>query len=328
MRLSGAWIGAAVALSMGLTGCLQPRKKAEPQEDIDQFSSDYYSSQKGAGVAKGASVKGANLPQPKKRVAVLRFWNDSAVKDENVGQRATEDFVEGLRTLGKDKVVLPEEIQGILDTKDFVSSDQIKVAQLVREGRRLGVNILVIGRIARANFRQTGEEVGILRQANSVSVAEVEVKVFDVNQGRELYSTARAAQAESSSFYAVEESLKSPEYKAELTLEAIHNAFKPIAPQVLKSLEKLSWEGRIVKSSGNKYYINAGRVSGIVPGDILKVMTNGEDIYDPSTGAYLGRSEGRWKGTVEVLDFIGPDAAVTRLHTGGQFVDGDLIRLY
>lgn len=315
-----------LTVSVCLSGCLQPRKRAAPSDNLDAFNSGGYY----AGQSKNAPAgpKGPMLPQPKKRIAVLRFWNDTPTKEDTIAQKATEDMVEGLRRLGKEKVIVPEDLQGILDTHEFVSGDQIKVAQLMREGRRLGVNLLVIGRISRASFRQNGEEIGILRQSNSVSVAEIEIKVFDVSQGRELFSTNKVAQAESSSFYAVEESLKSPEYRAELTLEAIHNALEPIVPQVLKSLEKLNWEGRIVKLAGNKFYINAGKVSGLVPGDILKVMTTGEDIYDPSTGAFLGRSEGRWKGTVEVIDFIGPDAAVTRLHTGGQFVEGDLIRLY
>ena len=57
-------------------------------------------------------------------------------------------------------------------------------------------------------------------------------------------------------------------------------------------------------------------------------MTSGEEIYDPATGTYLGRAPGQLKGTVEVVDFLGPDGAVAVLHTGGNFQEGDTVQLY
>ena len=50
----------------------------------------------------------------------------------------------------------------------------------------------------------------------------------------------------------------------------------------------------------NKIYINAGRESGIQISDVLRVMTEGTEIFDPETGALIGVSAGEVKGTVEV----------------------------
>ena len=47
------------------------------------------------------------------------------------------------------------------------------------------------------------------------------------------------------------------------------------------------------------------RITSWVAGDILKVLTQGDDIYDPATGSYLGRTQGQLKGTLEVVDFLG-----------------------
>ena len=68
--------------------------------------------------------------------------------------------------------------------------------------------------------------------------------------------------------------------------------------------------------------------AGMIAGDILKILTPGDDVYDPNTGAFLGRSPGQLKGTVEVVDFIGTDAAVGNVHTGGNFQEGDMVQLY
>ena len=69
-------------------------------------------------------------------------------------------------------------------------------------------------------------------------------------------------------------------------------------PAVLKAIEKLTWQGSIAKIQGNRVYVNAGKASGLVAGDILKVLTQGDDVYDPGTGAYLGRTQGQLKGTL------------------------------
>ena len=79
---------------------------------------------------------------------------------------------------------------------------------------------------------------------------------------------------------------------------------------VLKAIEKTTWQGLIAKILGTKIYLNAGRRSGLVTGDILKVLTKGIEVFDPETGALLGKTEGQLKGTLEVIDFIGDDAAV------------------
>ncbi len=90
----------------------------------------------------------------------------------------------------------------------------------------------------------------------------------------------------------------------------------------------MTWEGRIARVNGNKVYVNSGGASGLVLGDILRVLSPGDDVYDPNSGAYLGRSKGQLKGTLEVVDFLGPDGSVTDIHTGGGFQEGDLVQLY
>jgi len=45
-------------------------------------------------------------------------------------------------------------------------------------------------------------------------------------------------------------------------------------------------------------------------------------------GLYRGCLPGQLKGTVEVVDFIGSDAAIGEIHTGGNFSEGDIVQLY
>lgn len=270
------------------------------------------------------------LGQPKKRVVVLNFWNDTPIKTGEIGQFGADELRRGL--FQSPKVILSPEIKSDLSTEDVVDAsagDKVRVAQLVREGRRLGVSAIVIGRITRVVFRQKGDEVGFFRQKHSAAAASVEVKVFDVQAGREVYATVRTGETTHTQLSALDTSnVESLEYRADLIKQSVKNATEALIGDVLRGVEKMTWQGRVARVQGTRVYINAGRSSGLILGDILRVITLGEDIYDPQSSAFLGRTQGQLKGTVEVVDFLGTDGAIAELHTGGNFQEGDGVQLY
>ena len=57
-------------------------------------------------------------------------------------------------------------------------------------------------------------------------------------------------------------------------------------------------------------------------------MTEGQEVYDPETGALIGVSKGQLKGTLEIVDYFGPDGAIAILHSGGSVLEGDFVTLY
>jgi hypothetical protein len=268
-----------------------------------------------------------SMGQPKKRVVVLDFWNDTPIRQTSLGAYAADELKRGLYLT--QRVLVPTDAKNNLGTEEFIQGDNVKVAQLIREGRRMGVAILVIGRITKIVFRQRGDEIGVFRQKQSLVAVDIEAKLFDVQGGREIMATSRSGEANSNVVVAFEShQVESPSYRAELTKYAVREAMAGFIPDVIRSIEKMTWQGRVVKLTGPKVYLNAGRASGLIAGDILRVLAPGEDIYDPASGAYLGRSQGQLKGTLEVTDFIGTDGAVTETHTGGNFREGDLVQLY
>ncbi len=267
------------------------------------------------------------MGQPKKRVVVLRFWNDTPVKVSDIGSFAAEELRRNL--LATQRMLLPEEVHPDLTTQDVVQGSQVKTSQLIREGRRMGVSVLVIGRLPKIVFRQKGDDVGLFRQKQSLAAVDIEIKIFDVASGREILTTAKSGESSSNAIAVTEANdLESGEFRSELTRLAVRNAVSSLVPDVIRSVEKMTWQGHIAKTTGTKVYVNAGKASGLVAGDILKVLAQGDDIFDPTSGAFLGRTEGQLKGTVEVVDFIGTDGAITQVHTGGNFQSGDLVQLY
>jgi hypothetical protein len=314
---------AGLAAALALAGCQRSAGFKQDQDYTREAPPSYYSKSSG----KTTSQRLEAAVQPKKRVVVLNFWNDTPVKQNDIGSFAADELKRGLYVT--QRMIIPTDARSDLGTEDFIQGEKVKVAQLIREGRRMNVSVLVIGRVTKVTFRQKGDDVGLLRQKQSFAATDVELKLFDVPGGREIMAAAKSGEASSSAMVAVEDAnLESSAYRAELIKLAVRNAIAKLVPEVMKAVEKMTWEGRIAKVAGNKVYINAGRASGLVAGDILKVISPGDDIYDPATGAFLGRSTGQLKGTVEVMDFIGPDGATTEIHTGGNFQEGDVVQLY
>jgi hypothetical protein len=305
-------------------GCQRsPQFKRDQDYNVSEDQRSYYSNAAG----KGPTQRVEQMGQPKKRIVVLDFWNDTPVKQADLGAFAADELRRGLFL--SQRLILPPDAKTDLGTEDFIQGERVRTAQLIREGRRLGVGVLAIGRVTKNIFRQRGDDVGLLRQKQSLAAVDVEIKLFDVQAGREIMAVARSGEAASNSMVALETAnIESPAYRAELAKLAVRNAAVTLVPEVLRAVEKMTWQGRIAKIQGTKVYVNAGRASGLVAGDILKVLTPGDDIYDPATGAFLGRSAGQLKGTVEVADFIGTDGAMGEVHTGANFQEGDVVQLY
>ena len=313
-------------LGFGISSCMRGSPFKKDKEPVDDTPPGYYSdsdSSRGG----DSSARLEKLKSPKKKVLVLAFWNDTPVGDDSLGVFAAEELKRELY-IGK-RILFPEEKTITLATKDFVEGDRVQTTQLIREGRRYGVSAIIVGRISKITFRQEREEVGILRHAESAVVVEMEMKVFDVGTGREVSSYKRTGVATSSARVIFnQDQLASRDARGEISKDAVRDGVLKLIPDAQISLDKMDWQGRIAKIAGNRVYLNAGKVSGLLTGDILKVLSSGEEIVDPVTKAFLGRSEGFLKGTLEVNEYIGVDSAMATIHTGGNFQEGDVVRLY
>lgn len=322
------WVAIA-GLGAALSGCIRSSHSIRNDEASQKPTSEpsYYRGQSEGGASGPGAERVAAAVQPKKKVAVFTFWNDTPVKQDELGEYAASELRRGL--FMSKRILLADSSKTKFQTEDYIQGAQVKVAQLIREGRKQGLTTLIIGRITQVAFRQNGDEVGLLRKKNSLVGVTLEAKVFDVHGGRELLTLTKSGENSTNTLLAFQgRDIESPEFRSELTHFAVQDAVAGLIPEVIRVIDKTAWQGRIAKVLGSKIYLNAGRAAGLISGDILKVVSRGEEVYDPGSGAYLGISQGLVKGTLAIMDFIGPDGAVSEVHTGGGFVEGDLVQLY
>ncbi len=264
----------------------------------------------------------------KKKIALLSFYNESPMGGEDVAITATEEFRRELAK-SKDFIIDPEGESIFGNSKEIYAGGGIKLAQLARKAKMSGVNVVVFGRIKEARVRQKSDEVGFVRKIKSLAETFVEIKVYDVLANKELFSETVDGNVSDDNFrFYKSETEDNLSYRQELLRYSVKVAVRKFIPTMNKLGSKLDWMGRVAKIIGTKIYINAGRSSGINIGDILKVITEGQEIYDPESGAMIGISQGEVKGTLEVVDYIANDGAVCILHSGGSVTEGDFVQLY
>jgi hypothetical protein len=214
-------------------------------------------------------------------------------------------------------------------SKEIYSGGGIKLSQLSRKARLSGINLVIYGRIPKAKVRQRSDEVGLVRKTKSFAEATLELRIFDVHTNKEIFNEKELGNVNDDTFrFYMDDKEANLSYRQEILRYAVRVAARRFIPKVVKVGEKLDWTGRVAKILGNKIYLNAGRDAGLNIGDILKVVTEGSEIYDPETGAMIGMSKGVVKGTLEVVDFFGPDGSVAILHSGGSVTEGDFVQLY
>ena len=277
----------------------------------------------------GGSVKKvADFDPIRKKIALLTFYNESPLGTDDLAITATEEFRREV-SRSKEFIIDPEAESYFGNSKEIYAGGGIKLAQLARKAKMSGVNIVVFGRIKEARIRQKSDEIGFVRKVKSLAEVFVEIKVYDVLTNKELFSEVVSGDISDDNlrFYKSEEE-DNLSYRQELLRYSTKSAVRKFVPRIVKVGTKLEWIGRVAKIIGSRIYVNAGRTSGLNLGDILKVITEGQEIYDPESGAMIGMSQGDVKGTLEVVDYFEPNGAICILHSGGSVTEGDFVQLY
>lgn len=264
----------------------------------------------------------------KKKIALLTFYNESPMGGEDLAIVATEEF---RREVAKSRefIIDPEGETIFGNSKEIYAGGGVKLVQLARKAKMSGVNIVVFGRIKEARVRQKSDEIGFVRKVKSLAETYVELKAYDVLSNKELFTeTVDGNISDDNLKFYQSESEDNAAYRQELLRYSVKVAVRKFVPKVVKVGSRLDWMGRVAKIIGTRIYLNAGRNSGLNLGDIMKVITEGQEIYDPESGAMIGMSQGEVKGTLEVVDYFGTDGAICILHSGGSVTEGDFVQLY
>lgn len=286
---------------------------------------------------KGSGVEVRDVPYsaradddtPRHRVLVLPFLEERLEKSQGVTDVARQTVVRELIRTKQFVVVSLDDFPQ--DPKKFLTEEnEYDLPQISKLASAIGVAAVIEGKVLSIKAKRIGDSVGLIRQTKANVATQVRLRIYAGKNGKEILNEVRSAETEASTTRVGERSevTNNLAEDPELIKTAIRKAFLSAIPNVIRSVEKLGWEGRVAMVSGERVFVNAGRLSGLQVGDILKITEEGNDVYDPETGRFIGTAPGRLKGTVEIVSYFGKDGSITVVHSGSGFQENDRVELY
>ena len=265
---------------------------------------------------------------PRKRLVILPFLDVSDKRAPEFREKARAAFIADLNRTGELIALDSKELN--LDLSKMIEGSQYKMSDVAKAAQALGVNAVLEGKINDIRIKRKADNVGLVRHLSTQFEVVAQVRIVQARTGNEIFNTVKTVTVEEQGVR-VAERVETDRFLAnnpEMVEIIVKDAFLDFSPQVIAALDRVAWEGRIAAINGDRLYLNVGKVSGIQMGDLLKVLEDGDDVYDPESGTHIGRVPGRLKGTLEVISYFGNDGAIAIVHSGSGFKENDRVELY
>ncbi len=265
---------------------------------------------------------------PRKRLMILPFLDEGGTRAPELRSRARDEVIKELNKTGELIVIDSKDLK--LDVEKMTVSNEYNLTDIAKAANALGVNALMEGKLVELRVQRQADPVGLFRQLKTKFEAKARVRIVAARTGKELFNTEKTVVLEESN-YRVAERVEMDKFFAnnpQLVEKLVTDTFLDFSQQVLSTLDRMSWEGRIAMVNGDRIFLNVGKVSGLQVGDLLKVSDDGDEVYDPQSGNYIGKVPGRLKGTLEVVSYFGQDGCIAVVHSGSGFHENDKIELY
>ncbi len=278
--------------------------------------------------------------QTKKRVAVFAFEDKTDHRwhwwtGQPVGEGMADMLITELVKSGKYQVIERQALDKIMQEQQLGQTGMITPQSAAKVGQLLGVELAIIGSVTEFGYKKS-DVGGVLKkqgfglgvQSASASVG-IDVRFVNTNTG-EIIAADNVRKEESKKGLKLDTQQFSFKNKSEfdesLVGKATRKAIEEIMTKLDNQLGNLPWQAKVIKVADNMVYINAGAEAGLHVGDVLVVVTRGEELVDPDTGLSLGAEE-KQVGVIEVVDnSIGNGkASKCKIKSGGGFKQGDLV---
>ncbi|MGE3974206.1 MAG: hypothetical protein AB7F59_06750 [Bdellovibrionales bacterium] len=269
-----------------------------------------------------------NSSEPRKRILVLPFLETEKLNSPKVLENTRTSFIRAMAKSDRLVFVHPSDLSK--DPSQLMVNGEYDMEEVGRLAEALGVSALIEGKIIDVKAKKTGDDVGLFRRVSATMNVSARVRMFSIKSNREIYNQVKTSTVEGSVTRFADRAPSGALLIQDQSLlaEALTKAFYGSIGQILESIEKLSWTGRVAVIEGNRIFLNAGRLSGLQVGDLLRVTAQGEQIHDPESGDFIGIAPGRMKGTLEVVSYFGTDGSIAVVHSGSGFRENDMVELY
>jgi curli biogenesis system outer membrane secretion channel CsgG len=262
---------------------------------------------------------------PKKRVTVVKFQDKSAYGRGRLGSAIQDILTTELARSGQFIMVTRQDLDLLLDEQDLAKSGTIKAGTGAKSGEVLGVNAIVTGVVSQFGVKQKSATYLVGASKTQTAEATVDVRVVDATTGRIIHAESGTGVHETSSTEVLGVGGRTG-YDETMEGKAFRAAVSKFIDNLIAKMASMEWTGKVASVEGGEVTVNAGRKTGLVVGDRLRVYGEGREVIDPDTKISLGRRPGAEKGEIEIVDFFGEDAAIGKVLQGKGFAVNDIVR--
>ncbi len=273
-------------------------------------------------------AKAVDTNSPRKRLAFLPFLSKNPTSPSDFKEISRRALMMDLNKTGEFIAMSADEFN--LDLSKKAADGTYDMKEIAKQAKDSGVSAFLVAQLVDVRIESKAGKIGIVRKLKTGIEVDVQVKIASIRGGKEIFNTVKTVRLEDENVRVAERVDTDKFIKAnpDLIQMMIKDAFLEFTPQIISSLGKISWEGRIAAVQGDRIFLNVGRISGLQVGDLLKVSEDGDDIYDPDSGVHIGKSPGRLKGTLEVISYFGNDGSIAVIHSGAGFKENDKVEIY
>ena len=182
----------------------------------------------------------------------------------------------------------------------------------------IGVDALVIGSLTEFGRKTIGATGFVSASKRQVAFAKIDVRVVDTNSGQILFATSGAGEAstETASTFGFGSQAG---YDGTLNDAAIRQAVSEAVSRLAVDFSGRPWQTFILKVEGDRLFLSGGKSQGLQAGQFLQVLTQGERIKSPQTGAMV-TLPGRTLAQVQIEALFGDnelnEGSVARIRSG------------
>ncbi len=281
------------------------------------------------------TVAGMSKARFKKTVAVSRFENKTNARGQiSLGRGMSDQLADALVNSGNFVVLERQTLGDVLSEQDLARSGRATKSKSAQTGKVVPSQILIKGTITEFESETSGGGSGIsfkgitLGQESTNAHVGLMIRIIDTSTGEVLASERVEGKAESGGTkiglskggygFETEGFKNTPLGKA--TQIAIDRA----VIKIVKQLNALPFEGKIIQVKGETIYTNIGQRNGATPGDVFTVFSTGEEMVDPDTGESLGSEEEK-VGTIKITS-VKEKFSKASIASGQAFEKGFLVK--
>lgn len=287
--------------------------------------------------AEQGAVNTNPVPQPvaaapeKATLAVLPFiiderlmitFGDTTLVPRVVETEFSSEIMEFLVKSRKFNVLERDHVRKIIDESKLAESEYADPKEIMRIGKLLTADFLVIGYIDRLEFirKETMIQITGERSVNWIGTFKIHFRVVDAKTGKIVFAQELKEKIDTRDV----KRYMSYDDRKDLTLSDYKDMlFKSVSDLAGNLILEGIYPVKVISVNNGEVLLNRGSGAGIREGFRYGVYNVGNDVKDPDTGESLGAEE-MIVGKIEVIS-VGPKYSKARIIDNGKNISAGAI---